>query len=160
MKSKGRHADRVAALIAAYQGSPEWARLKPHTQVGYGIYLRELAPAGHLRVSDVRRRDILLVRDGIASERGAAAANMFTTVVSLLFRWAVDREWLDIPRPIKSASSRRPLARLDTPGSGPGARRAARAFPAHPWCWPSTPASAGETSWRSRGPRITGSASG
>ena len=87
--------DSITALLEAYQRSPEWRRLKTSTQQTYGIYLREMNRVGHVPVSDVTRRDILLIRDAIAGRRGNGAATGFIRATSALFGWAVDRQWID-----------------------------------------------------------------
>lgn len=98
----GRHAakaqahapDSTAALIAAYQRSPEWHALAPSTQGGYVTYLRPFQMLGHLPVSAWTRREILTLRDAIATSRGNGAGTAFVRAASALFTWAVDREWL------------------------------------------------------------------
>lgn len=85
----------VDALIGAYKRSPEWLGLKKTTQKNYGYYLRDLARVGHQPVIAVRRRNILDLRDAIASTRGAGAANVFMRVSATLFRWARDRDWIE-----------------------------------------------------------------
>lgn len=87
--------DTIAALIEAYQRSPEWRDLAPSTQHNYRIYLRSLERVGHVRATDVRRRELLLARDAIAEKRGNGAATGFIRAASALFGWAVGREWID-----------------------------------------------------------------
>jgi integrase len=81
-------------LIAAYQRSPEWNALSASSQVKYTIYLRPLQTLGHLSATAWSRRDILTLRDAIATSRGNGAATAFVRTASALFSWAVDREWL------------------------------------------------------------------
>jgi integrase len=87
--------DSTAQLIAAYQRSPEWRALAPSTQSGYTIYLRPLFKLGHLPVQAWSRRDILTLRDAIATSRGNGAATGLVRAASALFTWAVDREWIE-----------------------------------------------------------------
>lgn len=87
--------DTLRALIAAYERSPEWHALAPRTVKNRMIALRPLAGIGHLRVTEWRRRDIMLLRDAIAMARGPAAGNGFTAVVATLFAWARDRGWIE-----------------------------------------------------------------
>lgn len=89
--------DSISALLTAYQRSPEWNRLAAVTRTNYTIYLRELSrvDVAHVRVQDVRRKDILTLRDAIAAARGNGAATGFIRAASALFSWAVDREWID-----------------------------------------------------------------
>ncbi len=94
-KATARAADSTAQLIADYQRSPEWRALAPSTQTGYTIYLRPLFKVGHLPVQSWTRRDILKLRDAIATSRGSGAATGFVRAASALFTWAVDREWIE-----------------------------------------------------------------
>jgi integrase len=87
--------DNLRALIAAYERSPEWHALAPRTVKNRLIALRPLASIGHLRVTEWRRRDILLLRDAIAMARGPAAGNAFASAVATLFAWARDRGWIE-----------------------------------------------------------------
>lgn len=87
--------DSLAALISAYARSPEFAAKRPATRANYRVYLRDLDELGAARVTDLRRRDLLAVRDAIAGARGHGAANVFISVASVVFSWAVTREWLD-----------------------------------------------------------------
>jgi integrase len=88
-------ADSIDALIRAYQRSPEWAKLAPKTRQLYLIYLRPLEEVGHLTVKGFGRRELLILRDGIASQRGHGAAAGFVRAASALFTFAVDREWIE-----------------------------------------------------------------
>ena len=90
-----RAPDSTAQLITAYQRSPEWNALAGSTQTGYTIYLRPLFKLGHLSVQSWTRRDILTLRDAIATARGNGAATGFIRAASALFTWAVDREWIE-----------------------------------------------------------------
>lgn len=85
----------VDAMISAYHRSPEWTSLKPATQKNYGYYLRHLDTIGYVPATAVRRRLVLTLRDTIAAERGAGAANVFMRVTATLFRWARDRDWIE-----------------------------------------------------------------
>jgi integrase len=85
----------VAALIAAYKLSPEWTGKQPSTRTNYGYYLRDLEALAAEPVAGVRRRTLIAMRDAIAAVRGPGAANVFMRTAATLFRWAVDREWID-----------------------------------------------------------------
>lgn len=87
-------ADSLHALIEAYRRSPEWAGLKPHTQQMYVIYLRPLDEIGHIPVKSMGRRELLIIRDGIAAGRGNGAATGFMRAASAVFAWAVDHDWI------------------------------------------------------------------
>lgn len=88
-------ADSLNALIRAYRRSPEWAALQPHTREVYNIYLRPLEDAGHHAVAKFKRRDVLILRDAIASGRGNGAATGFIRAASALFGWAVEHDWIE-----------------------------------------------------------------
>lgn len=88
-------AETVGALIVAYKASPEWARLSEATRAVYTTYLKVLEADPTTRVGDITRRDILAVRDAMASTRGNGAATGFIRAASALMTWAVDREWID-----------------------------------------------------------------
>lgn len=83
----------IAALIRAFERSPEYASRAPATRTQYGIYLRPWEAMGHVAVAAVTRRTVLTLRDGIAAGRGHGAATAFGRVSSALFAWAVDRGW-------------------------------------------------------------------
>lgn len=87
--------DSLGALILAYKASPEWLRLADATRATYATYLRVLEADPGAEVRRIARRDILALRDAIASTRGPGAATGFTRAASALFGWAVDREWID-----------------------------------------------------------------
>lgn len=88
-------ADSLGALIVEYKRSPEWLALADNSRAMYTIYLRVLEADPTTPARDVRRRDILALRDAVAQERGGGAANGFLRAASALFGWAVDREWID-----------------------------------------------------------------
>jgi integrase len=94
-KPTARAHDSTAELIAAYQRSPEWNALASSSRVRSTIYLRPLQTLGHLPATAWTRRDILALRDAIASSRGNGAATAFISTASALFSWAVDREWIE-----------------------------------------------------------------
>lgn len=87
--------DTLGALLTAYQRSPEWQALAPRTKATRLNSYRHLAKTEQVRVPDLRRRDLLLLRDAIASGVGNGAANSFGHAVGALFSWAVDREWIE-----------------------------------------------------------------
>jgi integrase len=87
--------DTIDALVTQYQRSPEWDALADKTRETYGLYQRCLIRVGHVRVSEIRRREILAVRDAIAQTSGHGAAQVFIRAVSVLFRWAIQRDWIE-----------------------------------------------------------------
>lgn len=90
-----RRQDTLSALIDAYKDSPEWRGLSAKTKTVYAIHLRPLDRIGHTDPRTITRREILTIRDAIASNGRNAAATAFVRTTSALFQWGVDREWLD-----------------------------------------------------------------
>lgn len=88
-------ADSLRSLLIAYERSPEWSGLRPLTKKNRLIAMQPLYEIGHLIVRDIRRRDILTLRDSIATARGPAAANAFVAAMSVLLSWARDRDWIE-----------------------------------------------------------------
>jgi integrase len=87
--------DTIAALSTSWRLSPEWAALADITQRHYSVYLRDLERLADTPIIEVRRRDILALRDAVAVARGNGAATAFLRTASAAFRWAVDRGWID-----------------------------------------------------------------
>lgn len=96
-----RRHDTLSALIDAYKDSPEWRDMADATKTTYKIYLRPLDRAGHLSPVDIKRRDILELRDAVSLRSGNAAANYFVTVTRQLFNWAISREWVELNPAVK-----------------------------------------------------------
>lgn len=99
-------AGSMAALLAGFRGSPEFAALSPRTQDQYRIYLRPWDEPEWARfpVREVTRRHILAIRDALAAPRvldngrragGLGAATAFGRVTGALFAWALDRGWIE-----------------------------------------------------------------
>lgn len=85
----------IPELIDLFQKSPQWRELASSSRTNYDIYLRRLrsllptAPVG-----EVTRADLRLLIDGMADTPGAA--NLFLGTCSSLFKWAVEREYVQI----------------------------------------------------------------
>lgn len=88
--------DSVGALVVAFKQSPEWANKSWRTHLNYLNYLRDLERLANVTARDIKRRDILELRDAVAQRSGPAAANYFVQVCSAVFGWAVHREWIDV----------------------------------------------------------------
>lgn len=87
-------ADSLEALIRAYKRSPTWAALAEGTKVNRAAYLRSLEEIGQMDARAVTRRDIIMIRDAIATQRGNGAGNSFKQAASALFAWAADNDWI------------------------------------------------------------------
>jgi integrase len=83
--------DSVAALVAAYKLSPDYARLSDSTKSSKGYYLRHIEKLGDKPVMEVSRGDWYDLRDAIAAISGTGAATVFQKVVSALLNWATER---------------------------------------------------------------------
>lgn len=83
--------DAVARIIDMWQRSPEWRGLADNSIKRYLYGLRWLDEYRHTPIGEIRRRDMLAVRDAIASSSGNGAANAFIGSVSALMAFAVER---------------------------------------------------------------------
>jgi integrase len=87
--------DSLRDLMVAYERSPEWLALKPRTKAAKLVSLRHLHPIQHLPVTDLKRRYVLTLRDGIAAGVGPAAANAFAAALASVMAWARDHGWVE-----------------------------------------------------------------
>jgi integrase len=87
----------VGALVAAFKASPEWRAYSPKTQAVHITYLRPWEDDRLYRVpvASIGRKQIMTLRDAIATTRGNGAGTGFGRVASTMFGWAVDRGWID-----------------------------------------------------------------
>lgn len=94
-KPRQRPTDTIDALIEAYRRSPEWGALAEQTRKTYAVYMKDLGQTGHVRVVDVKRRDLITARNSILEGRGAGAAQGYIRTASAVFRWAVEADWIE-----------------------------------------------------------------
>ncbi len=87
--------DCLRDLLAAYQRSPEWRALAERSRRNYVTSLRHLDTVKHLVVRDLKRRDVMELRDAIAVGFGPGAANAFVASFGAMLSWARDREWIE-----------------------------------------------------------------
>lgn len=99
------------SLLEAWRRSPEWADLADSTQVNYTIYLRDLYPLGRSKIAEVRRKDVIGLRNAIAMTRGRGAATGFIRAVSAAFAWAMDNDHAEM----NPAARLKPLKRGTLP---------------------------------------------
>ena len=86
--------DTMAALITAWQLSPEWTQMKPRTQTLWGSLANHIVDAwGPLEVKGVRPRHVLALRDALASQ--PAKANNLMRCLGSVMSWSVPRGWRD-----------------------------------------------------------------
>lgn len=83
------------ALLQAYRRSPEFIALKPASKRVYGYMIRHLEALAPYNVRDIKRRNVLGLRDAIAQAHGAPSASTAIRVLSTIMTWGVDREWLE-----------------------------------------------------------------
>lgn len=96
--------ESMDALLAAYRRSPEWSALATATRNTYSIYLRLLDRIGHVPVAALKRRELLAIRDSVATTRGNGAGAGFQRAAGALFAWALDRGWIE-NHPLSRAKS-------------------------------------------------------
>lgn len=89
-------APTIASAVAVWQRSIEWHALAPKTQENYVIYLRPFFSAfKQVPIAELKRAQILAMRDEIAIDRGHGAAINFCRTVSAFLSWALDRQMID-----------------------------------------------------------------
>jgi integrase len=93
-KPRPAQRDTVSALVDAYMSSPEWAALSKSSRDHLVTYLKPLAQLGDVPITDVRRRDIIAIHDGMKAI-GNGAANGFLKAARSVFAWGIDKEWLE-----------------------------------------------------------------
>lgn len=87
---QGPRAGSFAALIAAYQVSPEWNALSAASRRDYSAYLAEIeAVWGKLLVGGVEPKHVLALRDKKAQT--PAAANYMIRALSAMLSWSIPR---------------------------------------------------------------------
>lgn len=94
---ESRPKDTIEDLLEAWQRSPRWRKLAPSTQRTYATACKHLRGIHRVPVREITRRHLLDMRDGVVESHGMGAANSFVTVLSLIFNFAVDYEWIEHP---------------------------------------------------------------
>lgn len=85
----------LGALIELFRDSPEFTeKLAPRTRKDYSHKLDYLKPGQHALLKDFTRGDVLRIRDKAHKAKKFHFANYLTTVMSVMFKWAVDREYM------------------------------------------------------------------
>lgn len=99
-------AERIlAAVVRAWQRSPEWDVLAAGTQRNYVLYLRPLHEAMKLvPISEIKRSHILEIRNQIAADRGHGAALNFARAVGAFFTWALENDIIELSPALKLAT--------------------------------------------------------
>lgn len=86
--------DTIGALTIAFRQSSEWHGYAEATRRSYSVYLKDIERLQDQPVASITRRSLMDMRDAIAVKRGNGASTGFLRVVSSLFTWAVEREWI------------------------------------------------------------------
>lgn len=97
----------LGALIEAWRNSSEFTSLMPRTRKDYLGKLDYLKPGAHAVLSSMTRGDVLRIRDKAHKDRKFHFANYVVTVMSAMFKWAVERELM----PFNPATGIPPIAR-------------------------------------------------
>lgn len=87
--------DTMGELMVAWEISPEWKALAASTKAGYSTYIRPLAGMENVSIKDVTRRELISIRNALATARGNGAATGFVRATSALFGWAIEAGWID-----------------------------------------------------------------
>jgi integrase len=88
-------ADSINALLQEYIRSLEFEKRAKVTQKYILHYLKPLYAIGHYKAADLRRRQILQIRDGVIRGSGTEAGNSFIKAGRGAFKWAISRDWFD-----------------------------------------------------------------
>ncbi|MFN3744232.1 MAG: tyrosine-type recombinase/integrase [Hyphomicrobiaceae bacterium] len=89
--SKSAPSGSVAAMITEYKAAPEFQALAPKTQRDYARVLEHLQRAvGSFDAREIRRSDIIRLRNKIAAKRGNRTADLFVAVVSRCYGVGID----------------------------------------------------------------------
>lgn len=81
-------------LISKYYAGPEFAALAPSSKSSYRTYGEVLRQAfGRFKVSDIKRRHVLALRDRLSDK--PSACNLTMKIAKLVFEYGIDREWIE-----------------------------------------------------------------
>lgn len=84
----------IAALAAAYRGSPEWQAKDIKTRINQGRYIDSIVEKhGHRMAKDVKPVNVWRMRDDLAATPGAAA--IYLSVFKTLMKHAMRLGWRD-----------------------------------------------------------------
>ena len=81
-------------LVASYRAAPEYRDLKPNTKAYYDRALLRLDGLRSCPLTEIRRRDLLEIRDAIAATH-RLAANQFVMVIGVALAFAVERHMIE-----------------------------------------------------------------
>lgn len=85
----------LGLVIAEYMRSPDWAALRPKTQLSYNRALTVLRPLCDMPLARMDRSFVFALRDKkLLPKHGTWLANYAVTVLGIVFRFAQDRGWI------------------------------------------------------------------
>ncbi len=85
----------VSKMLGDWQESAEFRLLGANTAKAYVRYSKPLHDTlGPAEIDKIKRRNLLAIRDVIASQRGQGAALQFCKVAAVFFRWLAEREYI------------------------------------------------------------------
>lgn len=94
-KKKAIQSKSVSSILGAWEQSQEFECLGEQTIKAYRRYSEPLYSAlKGANIADVKRRNLLAIRDVVAKKRGHGAAMAFCKVMAVFFSWAQDREYI------------------------------------------------------------------
>jgi integrase len=80
------------AIVDTYRGSPEYRDLAPGTRDRYQRQLERARQWDDFEIIDIRRRDVIKVRNAIAMRGTRQEADNFVAVIRAVISWAIDMD--------------------------------------------------------------------
>lgn len=88
-------AKSLGSLEVAWRASPQWAALAPHTKEVYSIYLRDVGRLQMVEAASLKRKEVIGLRNAIATKRGNGAGTGFMRALSAMLAWGLDNDWIE-----------------------------------------------------------------
>ena len=85
----------IGSIIQEFRASSGYRDYKTRTRLNYNLFLLEWERYAQYAITEVKRGQVLKMRDAIAAKRGNGAATIFANVTSKLFAFALEREYLE-----------------------------------------------------------------
>jgi len=98
----------LGRLIDAYRDSEDFQALAPRTRADYQDKFNYLQPIAMMPLSDLSRAELMRIRDKARRAKKFHFANYLTTVLRLVLKWGVDRDWLPFNPAVEIARIERP----------------------------------------------------
>ncbi|MGO9682070.1 MAG: tyrosine-type recombinase/integrase [Beijerinckiaceae bacterium] len=84
----------MGLLIAEYRASPSFLDLAPRTQADYQRCLDYLKPIADTALTQFNRAVVVRIRDKAVTKHGRRFANYIKAVLSIVFAWGAEREYV------------------------------------------------------------------